>query len=181
MIAGTRNHRGDRVYRCAPESRNGRPGPHVAVRAEAIDQHVEAVMVAWLSQPGLADVISPPSHADTGALSREAQSIRGNLDDLAGDWAVGVLSKTQMRAATERGNARLKEIAAEIAAAAGGGPLAAFTGGTERAAAVWDGLDLSRRRAVIRAATEAVTLHPAGRGVRTLDLARIVGVSWVAE
>jgi hypothetical protein len=35
---------------------------------------------------------------------------------------------------------------------------------------VWDGLDLSRRREVIRALTPVI-LHPAGRGARSYDLA----------
>ena len=35
---------------------------------------------------------------------------------------------------------------------------------------MWDGLDLSRSREVIRALT-AVILHPAGRGARLYDLA----------
>jgi DNA invertase Pin-like site-specific DNA recombinase len=172
------NHRGYRTYRCTPATRDGRPGPHVAVRLAEVDAEVEKRIVAWLSQPRLVGVVTPPRRTDTAALHREAASIRENLDGLAADRALGVVSRSQMIAATERGNARLAEIAAELAEAAGGGALAAFDGAEHRAAAVWDELDLSRRRAVIREAAEQVTLHPAGRGARTLDLDRIVQIGW---
>jgi hypothetical protein len=39
----------------------------------------------------------------------------------------------------------------------------------EKAAAVWAGLDDSRRRAVIATLT-TITLHPAGRGARVYDV-----------
>ena len=76
-----------------------------------------------------------------------------------------------MLAATERGNARLAEIAAELAEAAGKGALVPFTRG-EAAADVWAGLDLSRRREVIRALA-TVTLFPAGRGARGFDARKV--------
>ncbi len=69
-----------------------------------------------------------------------------------------------MLAATERGNARLAEIGTELAEAAGEGRAGPVHRG-QAARAVWDGLDLSRRREVIRALTQVI-LHPAGRGAR---------------
>jgi site-specific DNA recombinase len=171
------NRLGYRVYRCTPETRSA-PGPHVAVRADEVDAEVEARAVAWLAQPALAGVTDPPERSSTAPLHREAESIRRRLDDLAGDWAVGVLTRSQLTAATERATARLAEISRELAGAAGGGPLAPFAGAGERAAALWDGLDLSRRRAVLTAATTSVVLHPAGRGARVLDLERVVRVAW---
>ena len=81
---------------------------------------------------------------------------------------MGLISRSQMLTATERGNARLAEIAGELAETAGKGALAPFTSG-QAARAVWDGLDLSRRREVIRTLTPVI-LHPAGRGARAYDL-----------
>jgi site-specific DNA recombinase len=172
------NHRGYRIYRCVPATRGGRAGPHVAVRAGPVDDHVEAVIVAWLAQPGLAGVVGPPA-ADTAALSREAEAIRVNLDEVAADRALGLVTRAQLLAATARGNTRLAELSAELAQAAGGGPLAPFAGAGHRAAAVWAGLDLSRKRAVIRAAAQSVTLHPPGRGARSPDMGELVSVGWI--
>ena len=163
------NHRGQAVYRCRPATRAGRPGPHVAVRAEQVDEWVRDAVLEALSRPELADLVTPPPHVDTAGLRAEAAAIRRNLDELAADRALGLVSRSQMIAATGRGNARLAEIGAGLAEAAGKGVLAPFTGG-QAAGAVWAGLDLSRHREVIRALT-GVILHPAGRGARLYDCA----------
>jgi site-specific DNA recombinase len=169
VIEGGTNHRGDHVYRCRPATRGDRPGPHVAVSAGQVDRWVEAAVLEALARPDLADLVTPPPNVDTTALRAEAAAIRRNLDEMGADRALGLVSRSQMLAATERGNARLAEIGAELAEAAGKGALTPFTrGGAVRA--VWDGLDLSRRREVIRALTPVV-LHPAGRGARCYDLA----------
>ena len=163
------NHRRQAVYRCRPATRGGRPGPHVAVRAEPVDEWVTDGALEALSRPELADVIAPTPHVDTAGLLAEAAAIRLNLDEMGADRALGLVSRSQMLAATERGNARLAEIGGELAKAAGKGALAPFTRG-QAARVVWDDLDLSRRREVIRALTEVI-LHPAGRGVRLYDCA----------
>ena len=163
------NHRRQAVYRCRPATRAGRPGPHVAVRAEPVDEWVRDAVLEALSRPELADLVTPPPHVDTAGLRAEAAAIRRNLDELAADRALGLVSRSQMIAATGRGNARLAEIGAGLAEAAGKGVLAPFTGG-QAAGAVWAGLDLSRHREVIRALT-GVVLHPAGRGARLYDCA----------
>jgi len=168
VVEGGTNHLGAHVYRCRPATRDGRPGPHVAVSAAQVDRWVKAAVLEALSRPELADLVTPPKHADTVGLRAQAAAIRANLDSMAADRAVGLVSRSQMLAATERGNFRLAEIAAELAEAAGKGALAPFTRG-QAVQAVWDGLDLSRRREVIRALTP-VTLHPAGRGARSYDV-----------
>ena len=83
----------------------------------------------------------------------------------------GLVSRSQMLAATECGNARLAEITAQLAAAAESSALAPFASSAS-ARAVWDGLDDSRRRAVIDALC-TVVVHPAGRGTRTFDPAKV--------
>jgi DNA invertase Pin-like site-specific DNA recombinase len=168
VVAGSVNQLGQRIYRCQPSSRDGRPGPHVAVAAGQVDEWVTAVIVERLSRPDLADLLDPPKHVDTAALRTESASIRRNLDELAADRAVGLVSRSQMLAATERANARLAAIGTELAQSTGKSVLSPFLRG-EKAAKVWAGLDDSRRRAVI-ATLCTVTLHPAGRGARVYDV-----------
>ncbi len=165
------NHRGHSVYRCRPATRGGRPGPHVAVRAEPVDEWVERVVLRVLSSDDLADVVTPPPHVDTAGLRAEAAAIRLRLESMGGDLALGLINRSQMLNATERGNARLAEIGAGLAEATGKGALVPFTRG-QAAAEVWDSLDLSRRREVIRA-LGTVTLHPAGRGAREFDARKV--------
>ena len=93
--------------------------------------------------------MTPPPHADTAGLRAEAPR-SAEPRRARRRRALGLVSRSQMIAATERGNARLAEIAAELAAAAGKSALAPFTDPEAVAGQVWDGLDLSRRREVIR-------------------------------
>jgi len=165
-LQGSTSSAGRKVYRCNPATRGDRPGPHAQSMTGPVDEHVTLRIIARLARPDLADLVTP-RRPDLGPLHTEAASIRANLAELAGDRALGLIDRAQMIAATRRGNARLAEIAAALAAAAESSALAPFAAGAS-ARAVWDGLDGSRRRAVI-AALCTVTLHPAGRGARTFD------------
>ncbi len=171
VVNGSMNHRRDHVYNCQYSTRGARPGPHVAVRAEAVDEYVERVVLAVLASGELADLVTPPPHVDTAGLRAQAAAIRANLAEMGADRALGHISRAQLHEGTERGNPRLAEIAAELAEAAGAGALAPFARG-QAAEAVWDGLDLSRRREVIRA-LGTVTLLPAGRGARGFDARKV--------
>jgi DNA invertase Pin-like site-specific DNA recombinase len=169
-VQGGRNARGKAIYRCGPLTRDGRPGPHCQQMSEPVDAYVTAVIIERLSRPDLAE-LTAPKRSDLAPLHREAASIRTNLDTLAADMVAGLVSRSQMLAATERGNARLAEITAQLAAAAESSALAPFAAG-ESARKVWDSLDPARKRAVI-AALATVTIHPAGRGARTFDPATV--------
>jgi site-specific DNA recombinase len=165
-LQGSTNATGRKVYRCNPATRGEAPGPHCQQMTGPVDEHVTLRIIARLARPDLADLVTP-KRPDLGPLHTEAASIRANLDELAADRALGLVSRAQMIAATQRGNARLAEISARLAAAAESSALAPFTAG-ESARKVWDRLDNARRRAVI-AALCTVTLHPAGRGARVFD------------
>jgi hypothetical protein len=165
-VQGGRNARGKAIYRCAPARRGGRHGPHVQQMSGPVDEYVAAVIVARLSRPDLAELIAP-KRPDLSPLHTEAQSIRTNLDQLAADMVAGLISRSQMIAATQAGNRRLDAITAELAAAASISALTPFTA-AQPAQTVWDGLDGSRRRAVIDALAQVV-IHPAGRGARTFN------------
>jgi hypothetical protein len=51
-------------------------------------------------------------------LREEAAAIRTNLKEMAGDCALGRISRAQMLKATQAGNARLEAIGAELDSAA---------------------------------------------------------------
>jgi site-specific DNA recombinase len=170
-VQGSTSSAGKAVYRCNPATRGpGQDGPHAQSMTGPVDEHVTLRIIARLARPDLADLVTP-KRPDLGPLHTEAASIRANLDELAADRALGLVSRAQMIAATQRGNARLAEISARLAAAAESSALAPFAVG-ESARKVWDRLDNSRRRAVI-AALCTVTLHPAGRGARVFDPATV--------
>jgi DNA invertase Pin-like site-specific DNA recombinase len=161
------NATGKHVYRCNPATRGNRAGPHCQQLIANVDAHVEHRIVSYIISHGVMDRIAPSAAVDTAALHREAAAIRRNLDEMAADRALGLITRTQMIAATERGNSRLAEIVADLAASAGGSALAPFAA-AENAAEVWEGLDPARKRAVIGELTPVI-IHPAGRGARTFS------------
>jgi DNA invertase Pin-like site-specific DNA recombinase len=172
IISGGTNHRGDHVYRCTPQSRNDRPGPHVARQAAPVDAWVTEAVIQLLSRSDAASLLNAPkARADVTALREEAAAIRQRLDDLAADAVEGIITRSQLHAASARATARLSAIDAELADTGREDVLAPLVA-ADNVAAAWDALDLSRKRAVLGALWDVV-LHPTGRGSRGFDPATI--------
>ena len=112
---------------------------------------------------------------DVAGLREEAAAIRTNLEEMAGDCALGRISRAQMLKATAAGNGRLEAIGAELDSAARENVLAPLVAAEN--AAVWAGLDISRKRAVIKTLI-SVTLHSPGKGPRRAFDPATVQVAW---
>src|SRR5260370_22237181 len=95
---------------------------------------------------------------------------------MAGDRALGKITRAQMLKATEASTARLDAIRAELESAARENVLAPLVV-AENAATVWGGLDMSRKRAVIKTFM-SVTLHAPGRGPRRAFDPTTCQVAW---
>jgi site-specific DNA recombinase len=158
---------GGRIYRCVPATRNGRPGPHVARLAAPADEHAAAVAVAILSKPDAADLVAPRHRADVTALRERAAAIRATQATMAGDAAEGLITRDEMLAGSARARARLAEIDAQLIEAGRDSVLAPLIA-AQSARAAWDGLDLARKRAVLRALM-TIELLPPGRGAKAFD------------
>jgi site-specific DNA recombinase len=91
-------------------------GGHVARQAAVVEDFIERTVIARLFRPDAADLLAAPERGvDVAGLRGEAAAIRANLEEMAADRAVGLLTRAQMLAATQRGNARLDEIASDLA------------------------------------------------------------------
>lgn len=168
VVHGGTNSRGDQVYRCTPQTRDGRPGPHVTRKAAPVDAWISGRVIERLSRADAVKLLAAPKvRIDVGALREEAAAIRRNLDELAADRALGLVTRAQMIAATERGNARLDQISAALRDAGREDVLAPLIAADDVDAA-WDELDLSVQRAVVTALFDVV-LMPAGQGSRKFD------------
>ena len=178
VVAGGPSHTGHRVYRCSPQTRNRAwPGGHVARQAAPVEDYITAVVIARLSRPDAADLVATPEGGpDVTALREEAAAIRQNLDELAADRAVGLITRAQLLAATERATGRLDAIGAELEEAATENVLAPLAA-AENAAGLWDWLDLSRKRAVIKTLM-TITLHSPGMGNRIGFDPATIQVTW---
>lgn len=157
------------MYRCS-----GAAG-HVGRAAEPIEAYVSEVVVARLSRPDAAELLTDGKAPDVIGLREQATALRTRLDALSVDYADGLITRDQMRAGTERLRARLAETEAamsDVGRVSTLGPLVQ----AEDVAVAWAELATDQRRAVIDLLLEA-TVHPVGRGVRTFRPAS-VGIEW---
>lgn len=149
-------HNGQRMYRC-------RTGRHVARLSDPVDEYVTDVVLERLSQPDAPDLWSA-EQPDAAPLMAEADTLRRRLDDIAEDYADGVMTREQFRITNERVLSRLAAVEGQIASAGKSSPLAIVAAEDVRAA--WEGLSVAQRRSIIDALGTPV-LHLVGRGTRT--------------
>jgi DNA invertase Pin-like site-specific DNA recombinase len=153
-----------RAYTC-------RDHGHVRRNAAAVDEYVAAYAVERL-ESGAADLLRPPPRpgVNAAALRREARKLNGKRDDLARLLIEEVLTEAGVRAERKRIDARLAEIAGQLAASDQPDPLAEFR--DRPAAAVWASLPLARKRAVVKLLM-TVTILPATRRGAGFDPASV--------
>ncbi len=180
-IVGSHSANGRPSYRCNQDSRNGRPGPHVGVIAAGVDEHVGALVVARLSEPGAAGLLAPAAgDGNAGALHDEAVSLRARLARLGELYMDGKITEQDMVSGRGRGEQRLAEVEEQLAGLGRESVLAPLIAARNIAAA-WEGLGTDRRRAVVDALM-TVTLYPSGRGARKFDPGKVLppgrGIVW---
>lgn len=98
----------DRVNRC-------RATGHCKRTANKVDTYVRATVAARLRRPDIAELLAHQDGKERATeLRTEAAGLRQRLDGLGVDYAEGLLTAGQVRAATERLESRLTEINAEL-------------------------------------------------------------------
>ncbi|MBO0677194.1 recombinase family protein [Mycolicibacterium sp. S2-37] len=162
-VCGETVHRGGAtnrkpMYRC-------RSGRHVSRQSEPVDAYVEAVVLEVLKRPDAA-LLWSDDLPDASELMAEADTLRRRRDDIAVDYADGVMTREQFRAMNERVLGRLADVEAKIAAAGSASPLAIVA--AEDVDAAWSDLSVARRRAIIDALCTPV-LHLSVRGSRSFN------------
>jgi site-specific DNA recombinase len=141
-----------------------RPGKHVVRDAAEVDAFVEAVIVERLSRPDARELLAPDSTVDTAALHARDTVLRARLDELGRLAGEGAIDAAQLVQATAAIRAQREQITAELAAANGRSVLAGVADAPDPGA-VWAGLDLSRRRAIVDVLV-TVTILPGRKGRR---------------
>lgn len=135
---------------------------HLTRDCVELDAYVSAVIVARLSRDDATDLLTRTGGKDTVDMHVRAVELRERLDGLAAVYADGAIDGRQLREGSQRIRASLDATEAEIAEAGRESVLAGLVGVPD-VAAVWDGLTLDRRRAVLDALV-TVTVLPSGRG-----------------
>lgn len=142
-----------KVYRCTRRT-------HVARDAASLDEFVGTVIVAWLSRKDAAPALRRAA-PDVTALTDELAAVRAELAELPRLKNAGKLRLSDVVEMAGPLREREAAIEARIARIGQPSPLDAFRAGDP--STVWDGLDLSRRRAVL-AFLMTVTVCPAPKG-----------------
>jgi len=141
-----------------------RTGKHLARDAHQVDSYVTAVIVERLSRPDAVDLLTRDVPVDTGPLFARRLALRGRLDGLAVAYGRDEIDAGQLA----HGSGVLRaELGAVDAAIAEVGRTSALAGVVDQPdpAAVWAGLSLDRRRAVVDTLVQ-VTILPARKGRR---------------
>jgi len=145
------------VYTC-------KTGKHVIRNAAEVDAYVEAVIVERLSRPDAADLLAPDRKGDTSALTLKDAALQARLEEyerLAGDGKIEPGSFVRITADIRR---QREQVTESLAAMTAGSVLAGVADAPDPAA-VWKGLDLSRKRAIVDVLIDVVIL-PAAKGRR---------------
>ncbi|MFD5874052.1 recombinase family protein [Streptomyces sp. NPDC060322] len=138
-------------YRCPDQHGGGR-------KAETLDRYIQDLLVERLSRDDAGELLAPAADGvDVAALQMESEQIRRRLTDLAGMFGAGQVDMAQFTEGSDVARAQLEGITAQLARAAVKDPLVGLVGVPDVRKA-WDGLDLDRRRAVLRSLLK-VTLH----------------------
>jgi DNA invertase Pin-like site-specific DNA recombinase len=143
------------IYRCLA-------GMHLARGLEAVDEVVQAVVIARLSQPDAVRLLLPD--VDVDALRARVTELRDRRDGLAGLLADGLLSTSAVRDQATKLTAAISELEREMMSAVGDGPLAEIVNAPD-VSQIWEGLPLTAKRGVIETLM-TVTILPIGKGVR---------------
>ncbi len=159
------------TYKCQEytSKAEGRPGPHVSMRAAQVDEYVTLKILDRMRDPDVARIFQRrEGAADVPKLKAERKEISDGLARMAGDEALGILPRPIYLDAAKRVTARLEEIDARIAEA-GQMDAAALLLGADDPADPWPDLDITIQRRIVDSLAH-VTLRPPGCGCRNPDM-----------
>jgi site-specific DNA recombinase len=134
-----------------------RSGGHVFRNAVEVDDYIEAVIIERLSRPDASELLVPDQTADTSGLHLRDTALRARLDELGRLYGEGTIDAAQLAQATAAIRHQREEVTDQLAAASRGSVLAGVADALDPEV-VWQGLDLSRKRAIVDVLIEVVIL-----------------------
>ncbi|MFF5891166.1 recombinase family protein [Streptomyces globisporus] len=137
---------------------------HMSRQREQVDDIVQIALLDRLGRPGAAEALAARQEdpVDVVAAQRDMREARATLDELASALGSGDLDLRSYKVAAVSARQRLEAAEKILSRAVTVNPAAALVG-AEDIDAVWNGMSLSRRRAVV-AYMMTVTILPAKRG-----------------
>lgn len=174
MVSAPRE--GNRRYACrtGPDQR-GCGG--VYITADPLERFVAEAVLQRLDSPQMQQAMTGNQHdaAEVEALAVLVQEDDRRLLDLADMFADGQIDRAEHKRAKDRITPRLEANRRALAAANGRDQVVEYAGRGAELREAWDGLDLSRQVAVVKAVLAGATVTPATqRGRRGFDPGRVV-------
>ena len=167
------------TYRCGSFEDGGAAatGPHVAVKAELIDQYVSDVLIETMGMPDAAYLFADDTgEIDIPALKNRLAVLEKALAKLSMQNSMDLIPDNVFMTNAAEIGAERELITAQIAEA-GQVNAAVVLAASADVRATWDGMNISEQRAVIRSVAR-VTLRPPGCGCRKPDLDQHVRIAW---
>ena len=126
---------------------------------------MEAIVVARLSRPHAAELLAPDQTGDVAALHAQDAGLRARLDELGRMFGDGVIDALQLASGTAAIRTQREDVTVALAASSRGSVLQGVADAAD-SAKVWEGLDLSRRRAIVDVLLEVTILRTKRGGAR---------------
>lgn len=166
---------GARAYACKVGPGLGGKGC-VQVAAEPLEELVTAMVLQALDSPALATAIR--AHHDIATEPEDAIAVdKEQLEQLARDFAERRIGRSEWLVARDAIQRRLDASMASAARQNGTGAVAEFVGKAGALAKAWPTLSLDRRRTIIGAVLDHVTIARAKRNNRgAFDVSRVATV-----
>jgi site-specific DNA recombinase len=167
------------LYRCSAYEKGGfaKAGPHVATKADGIDQFVTSVLLDVLQRPDAAEMFANPAdEVDVPALRSQLALLDKALVKLSLQNSLDQIPDTVFAVNAAAISAEREALGVQIAEASQVNAAALLVTSAD-VRATWNGMDISERRAFIRSFMR-ITLKPAGCGCRKPDFDQTVRIAW---
>lgn len=150
----------------------------LTVVAAPVEEWISAGVLHRLDTPELADALAGRRAADEqqAALWAELQADKDLLAEFALMASSRKISTAEWMTAREPVEARIRRTEQQLARLSGTSQLEGLVGSGRELRQRWEGLNLERQSAIIKAVLDYATVRPGTPGARKLDPARLVPV-----
>jgi len=162
---------GTRRYVCARRPGSSACGK-MAILSEELEELVAEMVLQRLDGPALSRVLVARDGSREDASQRTIDQAGGQLEELAALYAAQEISAPEWMAARKPIEGRMNKAKADLARIIGSAAVEQFRDG-KSVRESWPDLSLSRKRAVLFAVLDAVTINPAVRGLNRFDPDRV--------
>lgn len=146
----------------------------VFIYAEMLERFIADAVLYHLDGPAMQQAVTPSDDARLVALAQQVEADGRRLQDLAEMFADGTIERTEWLAARGKIQPRLDANRRALAQANGRDAVAEYVGRGDELRAAWDGLNLSRQVAIVKAVLAGATILPAAvPGRHGLDKDRV--------